>query len=85
MMDVKSLIASHRSHSMAFRSLFDAGKVKSNLELIALLSREYEDFPDSAAITIVNWNRGTRPERSEIGLNDQRLDEILSAKWPAKA
>ncbi|MGO4223651.1 hypothetical protein AB4Y64_17590 [Lysobacter sp. TAF61] len=85
MTDIKSLVVLHGSHSKAFRALFSSGDVKTNLELIDLLSRECADFPDSAAITIVSWNRGTRPDRVGIGITDDMLDRILVDRWPLKA
>ena len=63
--------------SAAFRQLFEQGLVKSNDNLVDLLYAEFEDLPVSVMPTVMNWNRGTNPERAMMGLGDDRLDEIL--------
>ena len=67
---------------MVFRSLFEAEIVKTNSELIELMFETFEEFPSSAAIAIINWNRGKKTKSSRIGLSDERLDEALNDVWP---
>ena len=82
MSSIKEALKDNANASEVFRALIAAEVVKSNSELIDLLFTEYESFPSSAAIAIINWNRGTNPKNARIGLDDGRLNEILNDVWP---
>lgn len=77
MSGIRELLKSGMKPSAAFRALFEQGTARTNHDIVKLLYMEFDDLSESVMPAVMNWNRGTNPERTGMGLTDDRLDEIL--------